>query len=64
MKRKNYEEKFDVDVTDDPSTGTTRVQDREKDEVKNVFNYCGHPHYITRVWKVTLRLTVYYFVNF
>ena len=34
MKRKNYEEKFDVDVTDDPSTGTTRVQDREKDEVK------------------------------
>merc|ERR1719361_2938757 len=34
MKRKNYEEKFDVDVTDDPSTGTTRVQDREKDEVE------------------------------
>ena len=33
MKRKKYEEKFDVDVTDDPSTGTTNVKDREKDEV-------------------------------
>jgi len=34
MKRKQYEEKFDVDVTDDPSTGKTNVQDREKDEVE------------------------------
>ena len=33
MKRKQYEEKFDVDVTDDPITGETKVQDRIKDEV-------------------------------
>lgn len=33
MKRKKYEEKFDVDVTDDPITGKTNVHDREKDEV-------------------------------
>ena len=35
MKRKQYEEKFDVDVTDDPATGLTKVNDRVKDEVKN-----------------------------
>ena len=33
MKRKQYEEKFDVDVMDDPATGQTKVQDRIKDEV-------------------------------
>jgi len=33
MKRKQYEDKFDVDVTDDPTTGTTKVTDRVKDEV-------------------------------
>ena len=33
MKRKQYEEKFDVDVFDDPTTGQTKVQDRVKDEV-------------------------------
>ena len=33
MKRKEYEEKFDVDVMDDPATGLTEVKDREKDEV-------------------------------
>ena len=39
MKRKQYEEKFDVDVTDDPSSGKTSVQDREKDEVSNDMNW-------------------------
>ena len=39
MKRKQYEEKFDVDVTDDPSSGKTSVQDREKDEVSNDKNW-------------------------
>ena len=34
MKRKEYEEKFDVDVMDDPETGETKVKDRTKDEVK------------------------------
>lgn len=33
MKRKQYEEKFDVDVIDDPTTGKTKVQDRVKDEI-------------------------------
>ena len=39
MKRKQYEEKFDVDVTDDPSTGKTNVQDREKDEVSIIITW-------------------------
>lgn len=33
LKRKTYEEKFDVDVTDDPITGETKVKDRAKDEI-------------------------------
>ena len=37
MKRKQYEDKFDVDVTDDPTTGTTKVTDRVKDEVFTKF---------------------------
>ena len=37
LKRKQYEEKFDVDVTDDPITGETKVKDRAKDEVLVLF---------------------------
>lgn len=37
IERKKYEKKFDVDVIDDLSTGTTIVQDRVKDEVKDFF---------------------------
>ena len=37
LKRKQYEEKFDVDVTDDPKTGETKVKDRAKDEVLVLF---------------------------
>ena len=38
LKRKQYEEKFDVDVTDDPITGETKVKDRAKDEVLVLFD--------------------------
>ena len=33
MQRKKYEDKYDVDVFDDPQTGETSVKDRQKDEV-------------------------------
>ena len=33
LKRKQYEDKYDVDVIDDPETGQTKIQDRTKDEV-------------------------------
>ena len=38
LKRKEYEQKYDVDVFDDPETGETKVVDREKDEVRTI-NY-------------------------
>ena len=42
LKRKQYEEKFDVDVTDDPITGETKVKDRAKDEVLVLFeSFCS-----------------------
>ena len=33
LQRKKYEDKYDVDVFDDPQTGETSVKDRQKDEV-------------------------------
>ena len=33
LQRKKYEDKYDVDVFDDPQTGQTSVKDRQKDEV-------------------------------
>ena len=36
LQRKKYEDKYDVDVFDDPQTGETSVKDRQKDEVNIV----------------------------
>jgi len=33
LERKKYEDKYDVDVVDNPETGQTTVKDREKDEL-------------------------------
>jgi len=33
LQRKKYEDKYDVDVFDDPQTGETSVKDRQKDEI-------------------------------
>ena len=52
LKRKQYEEKFDVDVTDDPITGETKVKDRAKDEVLVLFeSFCG---FVTRYIQETI----------
>ncbi len=33
LKRREYEDKYGVDITDDPESGGTSIRDREKDEV-------------------------------
>ena len=48
MRRKKYEDKYDVDVVDDPQMGETSVKDRQKDEVnivctKNLALPCFNP---------------------
>lgn len=38
LQRKEYENKFDVDVVDDPVTGKSIVKDREKDEIDQLIH--------------------------
>ena len=65
MKRKQYEDKFDVDVTDDPTTGTTKVTDRVKDEVFTKFFdnfFIWYTAFMTEPWyKIVFIISLHYF---